>query len=315
MGIFNFFGSHSRTDDSDLAIAPGTKDGKIYKLVQLLAISVFLVAVVLVVFEIFQILDISATGNGVILSIGVIGLGGLTALPWLRVFEGLKEKPFKIVAIVFLSIIGVCVILWIVCVWLIVGLIKNFDFMNLAKVANSLNAIRASLIVSLQFIITSTITMNVVKYRKTLLPYQIMYGVALAFIDVWFTIALFAFSITKDGFTINEASLLFTNKWMWAFLVIAIVLMSFPSYVFRRADKRRMLEARSANIKEDLKEILAASEKSNESNTEANDSPAPDSAAGEPVEEKLKKIKALLDGGLITQEEYDAKRAEILNNI
>ena len=314
MGLFNIFGfgSRSRMDD-DLTIAPGAKDGKIYKLLQLLSISVFLGVAVLMIFEVFKILPINATANGFIISAGVIGLGGMTALPWVRVFESFKnEKPFRITAIVFIAIIGACVVLWIICVWLIVSLIKNIDTKSLTYVTNSLNAIRVTIIASLQLVIASNITMNVVKYRKTLLPYQIMSAVAKLFIDVWFTLAFLAFSIDSNGeFVINSTANIFTNRWMWAFLTIAFVLTVFPSYIFRRADRKRMLNARNENLKEDLKEMLGVEDK----NTSDTIKPASDNAGGESVEEKLRKIKTLLDNDLITQEEYDAKRADILNSI
>lgn len=317
MGLFNIFGfgSRSRMDD-DLTIAPGVKDGKIYKLLQLLSISVFLGVAVLLIFEVFKLLPINATANGFIISAGVVGLGGMVALPWVRVFESFKgEKPIRITAIVMLSVIGVCVILWIICVWLIVSLVKNLDTKSLAYVTNSFNAIRATLIASLQFVIASNITMNVVKYRKTLLPYQIMSALAKIFIDVWFTLAFLAFSISAKGdFVINKAANIFTNRWMWAFLTIAVLLTAFPSYVFRRTDRKNLLKAKNQTLKEDLKEMLGGDDKKSVENKDAN-KPDPFSAGDESVEQKLKKIKDLLDNGLITQEEYDAKRADILNRI
>lgn len=319
MGLFNIFGFgfHRRMEEGDLTIAPGVKDGKIYKLLQLLSISVFLAVAVLLVFEVFKLLPINATANGFIISVGVVGLGGMVALPWVRVFESFKdEKPIRITAIVMLSVIGVCVILWIICVWLIVSIVKNFDIKSLAYVANSFNAIRATLIASLQFVIASNITMNVVKYRKTLLPYQIMSAVAKLFIDVWFILAFLAFSINAKGdFEINKAASIFTNRWMWAFLVIAVLLTGFPSYIFRRTDRKNLLKAKNQTLKEDLKEMLGVDDKKPSENQTENKPAQANAAGGGSVEDKLKKIKDLLDNGLITQEEYDAKRADILNSI
>lgn len=312
MGLFN---SRSRRDD-DLAIAAGAKDGKIYKIVQLVAISVFIIAIVLLVLEIFRLLKMGSAANGIVFSLGVIALGGLTALPWVRVFESIKDKKFTITAIVFLSVIGLCVILWIVSVWQIIGLVKGLtsdaDEKISAGIVGSLNVIRIALIVSLQFIIASGIAMNFVKYRKELIPYQVMFGVSTLYMDIYFTLLLTAFTVTKeDGFGLSRTSVVVTNMWLIALLVIAVLLLIFPSNVFRRVDRKRVLAAK----KENLKEILADEPQSKATASASNETPFSEYSNGGSVEEKLKKIKNLLDEGMITQEEYDAKRAEILSNI
>ncbi|MDE6013855.1 MAG: SHOCT domain-containing protein [Anaeroplasmataceae bacterium] len=302
MRLFNF---HSRYED-DLAIAPGAKDGKIYKLVQLIAISVILAAATLLIFEVSQLLKIGSTANGMIFSVGVIGLGGFFALPWVRVFESVEEKPFKITGIVFLALIGVCVILWIVCVWQIIGLVKNIGSDEVIdKLVRSLNVIRASIIVSIQIVIASNIVMNVIKYRKTLLPYQILSGVSKLYIDFYITLVFTAVTITTDGLKLSSTATILTNKWLLPLLVVFIMFTIFPSAVFKRADRRRLLAAK----KEDMKEIFTNNQ------PQASNTNASNNLDGDSVEKKLQKIKTLLDNGLITQEEYDAKRAEILSNI
>lgn len=311
MGLFNF---RARYED-DLAIAPGAKDGKIYKLVQLAAISVIMIAITLLILEVFKLLQVGSTANGIIFSIAVIGFGGLTALPWVRVYESINEKRFKITAIVFLSLIGVCMILWIVCVWQIIGLVNTikadmFDE-SIDSAIRSLNVIRASLIVSLQFVIASNIVMNVIKYRKELIPYQIVSAVSKLYIDFYFTLVLTAFTVNKEGFKLNPTATILTNKWIFPLFVVFIMVALFPSAVFRRADRKRLLAAK----RENLKEILGTDSQPQPTTVTDTTSVANDSNEGDSVEKKLQKIKTLLDNGLITQEEYDAKRSEILNSI
>lgn len=316
MGLF--FSGRNNYENDDLALAPKAGDGKIYRLVQLIGISVFLIAVVLVILEAFTILPMSANTNGVVFSIGVVGVGGMVALPWVRVFEALKEKPFRITAIVFLALLGVCVILWIVCVWLIVGLVKqvstDMDIKTLSSLVNSLNTIRVSIIISLQFVIASYIAKNIIKYRKTLIPYQVLAGVSQLFIDFFLCLVLTAITITTEGVEFSDTAILLTNRWTWALFVIAIVLGIFPNVVFRRVDRRRLLEARSSGVHETYGAETA-------NNTNANNANAPifdnvsNNAETTSVDEKLRKLKELLDKGLITQEEYDKKREDIINNI
>lgn len=303
MGLFFRFNSYGSMND-DMALAPKANDGKLYRLVQLLSISIFLIAVILVIFEIFQILPMSANTNGIVFSVGVLGLGGMVALPWVRVFEGFKDKRYKITAIVFLSIAGVCVILWIVCVWLIVGLIKkvtnDIDETVFKGLITSLNTIRASIIVSLQFVVSSYIAKNIIKYNKTLLPYQVLAGLSQLFLDFFLCLVLTAITITTKGMVeFSSTAYLLTNRWTYALLAIALVLGIFPSVVFRRTDRRNMMKYAA----KDLKDIVNDDDGDKAENATATS------------DEKLQKIKELLDKGLITQEEYDKKREDIINSI
>lgn len=302
MGLFDR--GYSPMND-DLALAPKGHDGKLYKLVQLLSISIFLIAAVLLIFRLFGILETGSTANGIICTVGVIGLGGFTALPWVRVFEGFKDKRYRITAIVFLVVAGVCVILWIICVWLIVGLINeamNGDFEKIiTDLLSSLNIIRASIIVSLQFVVASYIAKNIIKYNKTLLPYQVLAGLSQLFLDFFICLVLTAITITTEGVEFSKSAVLLTNRWTWALLVIAVILGAFPSVVFRRTDRRNMMKYAA----KDLKEVVG----------DDDGEKAPAANATATLDEKLAKIKDLLDKGLITQEEYDKKREDILNSI
>lgn len=294
-------------DNGDMAIAPKAGDGKIYKLVRLVSMLAFIIAAVFVILEIATIFPMGTVGNGVVFSIGVLGAGGMITLPWVRVFEAFKDKRYKITAIVFMAIAGVCVVLWIICVWLIIGLVdkaigEDIAPSILSDLIDSLNIIRASIIVSLQFVVASYVAKNVIKYNKTLLLYQIMSGVSQLFIDFFACLVLTAITITTKGVEFSSTAILLTNKWTWALLAIAVVLSIFPSVVFRRTDKRNLLKHAAS----DMKDIV----------DEADSAKAPvANAAEQSVDDKLAKIKELLDKGLITQEEYDKKREDIINSI
>ncbi|MDE7164944.1 MAG: SHOCT domain-containing protein [Clostridiales bacterium] len=313
MGLFD--GNYTSSND-DLALAPKAGDGKLYNMIRLAAITVILIAAVLLILEIpiFGILELGTTANGIIISIGVVGVGGFVALPWVRVFESFKDKRYKITAIAFLAMVGVCVILWIVCAWLIVGLIdKGMSGANediLKDLLSSLNVIRVAIIISLQFIVASYIAKNIIKYNKTLLPYQVLAGASQLYIDFYVCLLLTAVTITVDGAELSSTAVFLTNMWVHALLAIFIVIAIFPNMVFRRVDRRRLLEARAAaqNGAADDKPVA-----DNATTDTIKDSA--DNVDNAPVDEKLNKIKELLDKGLITQEEYDKKREDILNSI
>ncbi|MDE6201699.1 MAG: SHOCT domain-containing protein [Clostridiales bacterium] len=293
-----------------MAIAPKAGDGKLYKLIRIIATTVFLVAAIFLILEIFHIFRLGTAANGIIFSLGVIGAGGMVALPWVRVFEAFKDKRYKIVAIVFLALVGVCVVLWIVCVWQIIDLVnKGISGATdevLVDILDSLNIIRISIIVSLQFIVASYIAKNIIKYGKTLLGYQVMAGVSQLFVDFFVCLVLTAITITTKGVEFSSTAFLLTNKWTWALLAIAVIIGVFPNVVFRRTDRRNLIHARQV--------ANAAPAQDNDDVDDIDDTVA-DTADSTPVDEKLKKIKDLLDKGLITQEEYDKKREDIINSI
>ncbi|MCM1367632.1 MAG: SHOCT domain-containing protein [Roseburia sp.] len=306
MGIFDI-----HTNSGDLAIAPKANDGKLYKYVQLAAISIFIISAALTVFRAFGLLNFGANGIAAILSVGVVGLGGMVALPWVRVLEAVKGKQFKITAIVFLSLIGVCVILWIVSVWQVVGLVNKSEGESADGLSGSFKVIQATLIVSMQFVICSAVAMNIVKYRKTLLPYQIMAGAAYLYIDFYLSLVFTALTITRGGLEFSKTAILLTNLWLHALLLVFVALAVFPNIVFNRIDKRNILTARAEN----LKTVLVPDEQAEQQPHAATGDVGAPADSDEPVEEKLRTIKALLDNGLITQAEYDEKRAEIIKNI
>lgn len=320
-----FFHHFHSVYNGDLAIAPGVKGGKIYKAVQLVAISAIIASATLLLLELFRLLDIGSTANGVICTIGVFGVGGLSALPWVRVYESIEERHFKITAIAFLALIGLCVILWTVSAWQVVRIVDSIkaDMADeaLSELLDSLNVIRVSLIVSLQFIIATSIAMNIIKYRKTLLPYQILSGISKLYIDFYITLAMTAFTITREGLELSKTATIFTNQWLFPLLIVFVLLTAFPTFVFKRADSKRLLAAKRQEMNEELNAANsqtpapAPAPTPAPAYTPAYEDPFDSYPESESVEVKLQKIKSLLDRGLITQEEYDAKRAEILKNL
>lgn len=290
----------------DVDIAKKNNDGKLYKIVQLAAIIIFVLAAAVFIFNIFGVISLDSTMMGVVISVGMLGLGGLNELPWVRIFERIKDKRFKITAIVFMALVGLVVILWIVCVWQIIGLVNSAAAGSeegvLDQILNSIRTIRIALIVSLQFMVASGVAMNVVKYRKTMLPYQIMNGVALLYVDFYISLILTSFTITNDfNFEISPTAEWLSSPFLGAVFFIAIIVMVIVGTVFARADKRRLIA--TANEAVDANEVKSVTE------TDTADSKS------ETTEEKLSKIQSLYDKGLISREEFESKRKDILDNI
>ena len=302
MGWFDTVG----TGDADIAVK--SNDGKIYKIVQLTTIIVLIVAVAVLVFEMFGVFDINSTANGLIVSVGVLGIGGMNELPWVRIFERFTDKRFKITAIVFMAFVGLCVVLWIVCVWQIVGIVNSaagdgFE-QSFKDVLNMFETIRVVLIVSLQFMVASGVTMNIVKYRRTLIPYQVMSGVANLYIDFYLSLLLTAFTITPQGDFIKAPTAEWVNSpALGALFWISLILLIIVGIVFARTDRRRLIATANDAA------VVAPVDK----NAELKEKVEPESNS-DSIAERLKKLQKLYDDGLITKEDYDNKRAEILSD-
>lgn len=136
-----------------------------------------------------------------------------------------------------------------------------------------------------------------------------MFGVSMLYIDFYLTLWLTAFTITKKGLELNPTATVLTNQWLMAIFVIAALLALFPAAIFRRTDKKRLLAAKKSNLKE-----MLADNPQPQANA-YNNPYAQNNAYGDSVEKKLQKLQNLYANGLITQEEYESKRADILNDI
>ena len=101
--------------------------GKLYKIIASLSmIGTFLAAGILVLAS-TQVLKISAGLFGTVVMIGILCLGLVSTLPWIRRIE---KNEYKSIAIAFISVIGVCALLWIISDWLVVAIITHTTYCN-----------------------------------------------------------------------------------------------------------------------------------------------------------------------------------------
>ena len=84
--------------------------------------------------------------------------------------------------------------------------------------------------------------------------------------------------------------------------------------VNRRGEKAEVPDRWIANVRKEIGRALAA-DGTREAPQPAAREPAPRAAQAGDAAERLRKLKSALDAGLITQAEYDAKRAEILGGL
>lgn len=302
---FYIFGGRSRGKNYENGKV--VTEGKIYKTVRLAAIIGTFVAIAVFVFGIMGFFTMNSTVTGVLITVGIICFGCLIALPWLRVLERKDLKAFKIVSLVFLAFTVVCVLLWIVCGWQLIALYNKAKTDDFApdSLATTLKVIQAALIISIQFFVASAVATSIIKFRKTMLPFQIIAFISYAFLDFIVSFALCCIIIKSDGFDISDKISLLNNKLVLTLGIIAIIYSAIAQSVMTNIERRRL-----RNTAEDMYREAEFGSAGN-----ASDGKPDKKEPAESAEDKLAKIKELRDKGLITQDEYDKKRGEIINDI
>ncbi len=265
------------------------QDSKLYRTISTISIIGLFVCVVLFVFGIMQIIKFNAILIGIIGTIGCLCLGCVLMLPWIR---RLEHKELKVVSLVFIGLNALVPILWIASIWIIIGVSKQGSFsVGLA------NFLKTVLIISLQFIVASYIATGITKYKKTMIVFQTIAYACYLYVDFIFT---YLFCCIKFGgeslVSISSGITLLSSVWIWAIFVIALIFMGIANGIMYRSDLRKI-----RNAAEDVYVKETDKEKTNDE--KAN------------VEEQLSKLKELLDKNLITEEEYNKKRSDIIDKM
>ena len=232
--------------------------------------------------------------------VALIFLGVLLALPWAKYIE---KKEYKIVSIVFLTLALVCIVLWIISTFVVCSHIEAGTIS-----AGLINLMRITLIISLQMIISTIIGSFVIKYKSKYIPFQAITYLGLAFIDFYAVTLLVATRFVGGELVVSEKmqQLLFNKTTLGILLVAFIYIIAAFVIVYgskKRSIRNRLLSPRD-RYRRDLGLIDVYEEEEEETQPDAPD-----------AEKQLEKLKAMLDKNLITKEEYDAKRKEVIDKM
>ena len=273
---------------------------KIQKVVNNVGIFGLFATVGLLILGIFKIYNLNTFMFGLISTIALISLGCFLIIPWLRTFE---KGEYKKISLTFIIVIAVCTILWISCVYLGIQLYKDAraDVVDHGALISTLKLMKITTIISLQLIISSTIASTIIRYKKEMIVFQAITYMSNLYFDFYVTTFLLCLSVKPSGGLIiaEELKYLFT-KFMLVLFVLSIVYMILSSKIMQMVDARRF-----KNAVEDYNERTEVSREKEESNQ------YPDNS----IEARLAKLQSMLDKNIITKEEYDKKRDEILKEI
>lgn len=266
---------------------------KLFKILQNTAISIILVMVALVIFSIAEIIPFTPVLGcfyGIIL---IVCFACLYALPWARKFEKNENKKLSLI---FMSLIAVCAVLWMACLIVVIGCITSDKEPGMFL----FNLIRISLVLSIQMLVSSTIASTILKYKNSMIPFQVITYLSHVYIDFFVTTIIVSINSKFD--TNSIVPFLFT-KWPLIILALSCAYVFISNIIIKKTDKRKMTEVAyaSGDVNYNPNQVVGDGFGGvQETTTQL--SPTV----------KLEKLKDMYEKELITKEEYEKKKEEIL---
>ena len=283
------------------------KGGKIYKTISSISIAGIFVAVGILVFALTGYLKLSPALFGLVFSIAVLCMGLVTTLPWVRRIE---KNQVKKLSFLFIGFIGLCALLWLIAIWVVVGLINAGDAITDNAIAGTMLFVQITVVLSMQLLISTFIGNMILRFGKELIPFQVVTGISYLFLDFYITFALLCIRINPaiPELTVAESISLLGSRFMITLLILSLAFMGVSAGVMKSIETRRIRHTTEILIDKNspLFENVDGEQSSTQSTSEQNK---------ESSQDRLEKLKNLYEQNLITEEEYNAKRADILKDM
>ncbi len=256
-------------------------------------------------------------GAGLVLTLSILTIiFGCCALSlvWVR---SLERKRFVKTSIVFLAFTVICGALWIGAAISIYCMLTN---PNTDKLGLWLNFLRISLVITMQFVFANIICRNIIRYKKTYLAFQIIFYISCLYVDFFLSLMSLSLKFYNNNIQLDNSTLemLFSGPFLTCFIV-AVVYVFISNQILDSIARKKGLKTGKggmisslfddAEFEEDLKK---AEEKKNTPVPPVVPAKKEDNSS---VKERLAELKKLYNEGIITKEEYDAKRNDILEDI
>lgn len=276
--------------------------GKKWDLFKILTnVSLYLMIAIIVIFVlgVFKIFTLNSAIIKLLAFLIIVCASTWVVIPWARKLSKYpNDKKIKIVSYCVIGVATLCALLWIVAIFISEQFIKAVileDSDVKGTIIGTARYFRFLFVFTIQYLIGNYVTSNIVKYGKEKIPYQVIIYACMLYFDYFLMKILFFVKIDANN-NLNFSNLdFFSNTITWMLLVMSLLILIVASVFNKQYEKRMMQDKNDKEIRDDrLKQ---------------NNPPQ------ESVETKLKNLKSLLESGSISQEEYDAKRAEILKDL
>lgn len=264
---------------------------KLYRLIQTIAVIGMFASVALAIMMSFNVLKYSAAMLSLVLVILVVSISCMMVLPWVK---QLSKSEFKILCYVMFGLTAFSCVLWAADIIVGVKIADAVKAENAAQLLGQLKFLQISLFLTFQIVVANSVASCVVKYRKTMVAFQVITYISNLYIDLYGSIALFCVKISNDGLSFANNVSFISNKISIMFAVMALAFVIISNWVVKRMDKRRQRDALAPMFEDDKKQ---------------------NQAGEKTVQQKLKELKEMLDNNLISEEEYAKKRDDLINQL
>ena len=269
------------------------KKFSLQKLLTTISISLIFVITAIIVCGITGIFHLGVVAYEVLGCIILLCASCIFSIPWAT---RLEKNEYKKLSIIFLSFIALCVVLSLICYFCILHLIRT----NGEPSKFLYNFLRFSIVLIIQLFTSSTIAYVYLKYKKEMIVFQGVTYLSNLYVDFYFTFLILSAGMKNGSIKLLNTDFL-GNKLVLTILIIAVIYVIISNSIMKKIDKRK------------LKNIVDNHFDSNgqDENTELAEQPA------EPVsvDAKLEKLKELFEKELITKEEYEQKKNDILKDM
>ena len=311
MGFLNDLGRHvAKRADRNLRQKANNdyiQGGKLYRTIYTISILGLFAAAGFLVVGIMQ--GFMSAGLCLFLAIlAIICLCSTLSLYWIRYIE---KKMYMKVSIAMLSLLGFAAILWISIAIVVYSMYVQGKAGTIGEPRLRMTFIQVALILSFQIFEALLITSTLIRYKKNYIVFQVIMYVSNLFVDFWFSTLFSCFNFTGTGklFNLDRAAFL-TKPGMITTLVLFIVYVAICNAVLRSLENRR-----TRNLSQDIFEAETINPVGGQAPNETESQIGGQPRQTESEEEKLAKLKTMFEKNLITEEEYNKKRAEIIDKM
>lgn len=262
-----------------------------------------------------------------VFSVYAVCAGGGMALPWITEFERDRRKAAKgefvapwrkFVVFGFWALIAICSLLWIISVFIIsdaalqiLGEIIEDSSADL-DLGTTFTMLRISIIFTLQVTVGSIIATSTMRYGRQYLGLRIVMYITALYLDFW--LSWFVGGVTVAGLTSGTFAPISVTG-LWVIAVLAAVGLLVAGGIFGNQARRKEIELFMKGDLEALTDgdvdLIDAQISSGWGSKQA----TPSAPVSNDAEKQLAKIKDLFDKGVITEEEYQKKRQDIIDKM
>lgn len=278
------------------------KKVNLYKLFSNISIFLTIGLVAILILMITQYIKVSETLLKLIFILLVLSISCTVSLTWI---QKIMQNRYKKLSIVMLSVLGAFAILWITTIFVVSNFINTIGSYEAeiaaAKTVSFVTYLQVVLIASLQFILGSFIANAISNFGKSNLVLQVLNYLSAVMIDVWFCKLFTIFTFVDASIKLNDASFLASSGW-WALFLIAAAILAITQGSITKMYKRRQHDIAQRSVSDNFEHLYDVTSDGKGDETKS-------------ATKKLEELKTLLDNNMITQEEYETKKRQILDEM